>query len=167
MARLCPHGSVGYSKFQDDVQLMVDFSRIVSVVLGRPAMIATIYATSVPLPAGIDDEFLSAEVNHELVQPSGQPSKMEFFRATLQLYEVLADIISRFYGPRPDGQRTSGMDSENETLGPQDYASVLDLDRRLAGFWESLPEVLNYSQVEPDTHTHSAFVRQSNVLRAR
>ncbi|KAK2688920.1 hypothetical protein QWA68_012498 [Fusarium oxysporum] len=84
-----------------------DFIHPVFPILHRPSIATMLSATTfgrpvlhcrphtVPLPEPIDDEYLS-EVD-EGCQPEDSPSRITFFVYNMKLFEILDDILSKFY----------------------------------------------------------------------
>ncbi|KLU82126.1 hypothetical protein MAPG_01203 [Magnaporthiopsis poae ATCC 64411] len=72
--------------------IMLD--RAVSMILGRPPMVA--WKTGVPSPLPVDDEILSADPGSGSTPPSmppGRKSPVEFYVYTLQLAEILMSVL--------------------------------------------------------------------------
>ena len=76
---------------------ITDNFRILSMTFGRLPTTSRACATCVPFPTAIDDEHLSLDSSLIGHQPPGEPSKMAFFNATLQLHIILGDILTRLY----------------------------------------------------------------------
>ncbi|OKO97878.1 hypothetical protein PENSUB_9804 [Penicillium subrubescens] len=57
---------------------------------------------AVPLPITVDDEFISAASADEPTQPAERPSMMAFYAQTLELYEIMNDVLLSLYKPAPD-----------------------------------------------------------------
>jgi hypothetical protein len=89
----------------------------------------------VKLPSIIDDEYLS-----EGVQPSHIPSRMNLFVYSVQLFDIMEEILSEFYlhdarGPVPKEQR-------HEARYQCNLAKVLAINSKLDRFHDTIPEVL-------------------------
>ncbi|KAI9159141.1 Sorbicillinoid biosynthetic cluster transcription factor 2 [Paramyrothecium foliicola] len=129
--------------------------RVLSMTFGRPSMIAKWLQTPDGLPAMIDDEFLDTQTEPSAIRPDGGATVMAFFRKSLELYEIINDILIQLY------------------LDPKEFRSknfhhlgiVLSLDQRLVEWSESLPDHLKYSFAVPNETL--VFRRQRVVLRAR
>lgn len=118
-------------------------------------MIAKWLQTPHGLPSMIDDEFLDTQTEPSTVRPDRGPTVMAFFRKTLELFDIINDILIQLYLDPKDAR---GKDTHHLKL-------VLDLDGRLVAWVDSLPDYLKYSYSNPDEVF--AFRRQRVVLRAR
>lgn len=125
------------------------------MTFGRPSMIANWLQTSDGLPSMIDDEFLDTQTEPSVIRPDGGPTVMAFFRKTLELFDIINDILIQLY---LNPKEARGKDLHHLKL-------VLDLDERLVAWVDSLPEYLKYSYCISDEAF--AFRRQRVVLRAR
>lgn len=83
--------------------------RVISMAYGRPFMIPV--TRDLILPSSIDDELLTSAPQPPAVQPEEKPSQMAFFVHTLQLYEVMGDILTTVYsgGTRRSVGTTPGI----------------------------------------------------------
>jgi len=128
------------------------------MTFGRPAMISKSSAITVPLPAMIDDEFLSH-------QPADQPSMIAFFVKTLQLYDIINDLLLTLYMGRDDNGQKDQYDFYFGQTESGDIATVYQLDRALMIWGQTLPSHLRLSSLE--SSRNATFMRQAIVLRAR
>jgi hypothetical protein len=104
--------------------------RLLSMTFGRPSMIGR--STTVPIPALIDDEYLSDRI--EAKQPGGVNSRLGLFVSSCELFEILEEILDLFY--RDGG---NGAKQADELVTP-----VLDFNRRLDKYVEvSVPSCLD------------------------
>lgn len=120
----------------------------------------------IALPSALDDEVLATEAGVENTQPKDKPSKLEFFRHTLILYDILSDIMTHFYKSdsiRP-GKETPDRRERRQDVGQSD--AVIAFERRLNRFSRTLPACLTLSS-HAASETDLIFVRQSTVLRSR
>ncbi|KAE8372401.1 fungal-specific transcription factor domain-containing protein [Aspergillus bertholletiae] len=76
--------------------------RVISMTFGRPAMISKASCESVPLPATVDEEYISTASDIEVAQPADRPSVMAFYAKSLELYEIMNDILLSLYKPVPE-----------------------------------------------------------------
>ncbi|KAE8342668.1 hypothetical protein BDV24DRAFT_173673 [Aspergillus arachidicola] len=76
--------------------------RVISMTFGRPAMISKASCESVPLPATVDEEYIPTASGVEATQPADQPSVMAFYAKSLELYEIMNDILLSLYKPVPE-----------------------------------------------------------------
>ncbi|GMG35555.1 unnamed protein product [Aspergillus oryzae] len=72
------------------------------MTFGRPAMISKASCESVPLPATVDEEYIPTASGVEATQPADQPSVMAFYAKSLELYEIMNDILLSLYKPVPE-----------------------------------------------------------------
>lgn len=154
---------------------------------GRPFMIPV--HRDLQLPQIIDDELLSSYPNPPAGQPEDKPSHMAFFVYTLQLYEIMGDILITLYSggnkrslgenigpavidraqqsqsPRPDGDEKNRATKLN---------SIIRLEIALSTWEQSLPWFLRLyrdkerPRLNPSEYRNNRIlIRQSNVLRSR
>jgi hypothetical protein len=143
-------------------------SRILSMTLGQPLMIGRAISESVPLPACIDEAYLSSDPGREGVQPSNVPSNMEFFRLTLKLYNILEDILSTFYPSGVSDQLTYRKDyCISEETHYLDLNAILRIDKLLSEWMASIPPHLVSRPPVIDSDVDEGFLRQANVLKLR
>jgi hypothetical protein len=140
--------------------------RFLSMTYGRPAMIGKRSAAAVPLPAAIDEHYLSGDPNRRDSQPEDSPSILDFFIQTLGLYRILNEILLNVYAADPE---TGTNIDEWECFFPRRYDeqrsfSFLDLDRALTLWERGLPRHLTDTNYANSNETHS---RQAVVLRQR
>ncbi|KAJ6437464.1 sulfite oxidase [Purpureocillium lavendulum] len=135
---------------------------VLSMTFGRPSMIASCLPETVhvPAPSMIDDDYLDRGVEPQAIRPDGRPCIVAFFVKTIELYDIINDILLQLY------QSSSDVASKDTHL----LVAVLRFDDRLRKWAQSLPDHLQYSQPEKD---HSLlFERQrirppSSYLQAR
>lgn len=123
---------------------------------GRPFMIPV--SQHPALPQIIDDDLLSSE--KPAVQPEDKPSHMAFFVHTLQLYEIMGDILNTVYS---GGDRRSIAGTTPEQEGGLN--AVIRLQSALSSWERALPWFLKPSGLA--SISDNAIIRQNNVLRAR
>ncbi|KAL4899620.1 hypothetical protein BDW74DRAFT_189000 [Aspergillus multicolor] len=138
--------------------------RVISMTFGRPAMITKASARSVPLPVTVDEEYIASSSDTQMTQPANQPSIMSFYAKSLELYEILNDILLSLYKPTPD--EPDDVYGFIFTKDNNEHAlTIFELDRALNKWSRSLPPHL---RGEPAAGSNaSIFYRQSVVLRAR
>ena len=76
--------------------------RVISMTFGRPAMISKASSGAVPLPAAVDDEYIPSGSSKEVSQPPDRPSMMAFYAKSLELYEIMNDVLLSLYKPVSD-----------------------------------------------------------------
>ncbi|OJJ59166.1 hypothetical protein ASPSYDRAFT_89880 [Aspergillus sydowii CBS 593.65] len=139
--------------------------RVISMTFGRPAMISKASCGSVPLPATIDEEYIASASGPEVAQPADQPSIMAFYAKSLELYEILNDILLSLYKPVPEESPDDIYDFYFSRDTNEDELTIFELDRALTKWTRSLPPHL---RGEPASGPNNMiFYRQTVVLRAR
>lgn len=125
--------------------------RMVSMTFGRPLMVTQ--NVKVRLPLFVDDEFITDDG----IEPESdqKPSILAFYKQTLILYDILAEILKTFY----DAHGTTGtgfIDYDAADYGPNSYSSttspnpsdnfgvewlkkIIDIDNRLAQWKANIP----------------------------
>lgn len=135
------------------------------MTFGRPAMISKASCGSVPLPATIDEEYIASASGPEVAQPADQPSIMAFYAKSLELYEILNDILLSLYKPVPEESPDDIYDFYFSRDTNEDELTIFELDRALTKWTRSLPPHL---RGEPASGPNNMiFYRQTVVLRAR
>ena len=138
------------------------------MTLGRPLMISRTMANSVPLPASVDDEFLSSEPGIDNVQPLGVTFRSEFYLQTLKLYNILEAVLSTSYSSGLSENSASQEDALiNEGLGDLDCNAILRIDNLLREWHQNIPEHLAWRSAPISREVDELFLRQSNVLELR
>ena len=143
--------------------------RVTAMTFGRPTHISQEVAKMSPLPSAIDDEFLDDTGSKEGVQPTGQPSRLDFFIAYCELHIILGDILSFFYTSRTQpGHSTPDDQFPRENLaGDEHIDKLLQLERTLE-LWRG--KLKPHHQIDfgfQDQPTDQVFRRQAISLRAR
>ncbi|PWY68401.1 putative C6 transcription factor [Aspergillus heteromorphus CBS 117.55] len=139
--------------------------RVISMTFGRPAMISTAACASVPLPITVDEEYIPTVAGSEVTQPINQPSIIAFYAKSLELYEILNEILLSLYSPTieetPEDIYNFYFDKESN----KGEHTIFELDRALSKWSRSLPPHLRGEPCPGSEHT--VFYHQSVVLRAR
>ncbi|RAL05416.1 uncharacterized protein BO80DRAFT_397962 [Aspergillus ibericus CBS 121593] len=125
--------------------VMLDVS--VSMTHGRPSM--TSHLAPIPLPDASDAD-----------------APLHFYVATIELYRILDRVLSDVYnmwrGRSNEGVNTCTSWSEGS------FDPLLDLERQLQSFQDSLPLDLNWVTPEREHPVESAILaRQRNIIRSR
>jgi hypothetical protein len=135
------------------------------MTFGRPAMISKVSSGAVPLPARVDDEFIIPDSAAESSQPVEKPSMMAFYIKTLELYEIMNDVLLSLYKPVADDSADDIHDFYFNKAISEGERTIFDLDRALTRWTRSLPDHIRPgSSIGSDS---SIFFRQSIVLQAR
>ncbi|GES66788.1 C6 transcription factor [Aspergillus terreus] len=140
--------------------------RVISMTFGRPAMISKASCGSVPLPATIDEEYIPAASGVEATQPADRPSLMAFYAKSLELYEILNEILLSLYKPVPEESPEDIYDFYFNKESSEGEHTIFQLDRALTKWTKSLPPHLRGSYYAGGSG-NIVFYRQSVVLRAR
>lgn len=134
------------------------------MTFGRPAMVSRASSGAVPLPLTIDDELITTEPSQEPAQLARDPCMMTFYAKTLELYEIMNDVLLSLYNPVPEDSPTGahGFLFSGTSEGER---TIFDLDRSLTRWNHDLPPHLHRNpEIESENHV---FYRQGIVLRAR
>lgn len=135
------------------------------MTFGRPAMVSKVSSGAVPLPVRVDDEFIISNSTAELSQPEGKPSVMAFYIKTLELYEIMNDVLLSLYKPVVEDSPDDVHDFYFNNSVSEGERTVFDLDRSLNQWARNLP-----AHLCPGSSSRSdspIFFRQSVVLQAR
>ena len=135
------------------------------MTFGRPAMISKASSEAVPLPAAVDEEYILATDDAESAQPADRPSMMAFYAKSLELYEIMNDVLLSLYKPLPDEGADGIHDFFFNHANYEGERTIFDLDRSLTRWTLSLP--LHLRGASPLVTRNPIFCRQSIVLRAR
>ncbi|KAJ5818968.1 hypothetical protein N7474_004559 [Penicillium riverlandense] len=139
--------------------------RVISMTFGRPAMISKASSEAVPLPAAVDEEYILASDDAESAQPADRPSMMAFYAKSLELYEIMNDVLLSLYKPSPDEGAEGIHDFFFNHATHEGERTIFDLDRSLTRWTLSLPPHLKGASAL--VTRNPIFCRQSIVLRAR
>lgn len=138
---------------------------VISMTFGRPAMISKASCGSVPLPATVDEEYIPTASGAEAMQPADRPSVMAFYAKSLELYEILNDILLSLYKPIPEESPEDMYNFYFNKETSEGERTIFELDRALTRWTRSLPPHLR-GTTSPETE-NLVFYRQSVVIRAR
>lgn len=139
--------------------------RVISMTFGRPAMISRASSGAVPLPAAVDDEYIPAGSSREASQPSDRPSMMAFYSKSLELYEIMNDVLLSLYKPISDDHTEDIHDFLFDNVANEGERTIFELDRSLTRWTRSLP--FHLREESSAISANPIFCRQSIVLRAR
>jgi hypothetical protein len=120
---------------------------------------------SVPLPATVDEEYIASASGAEAIQPADRPSMMAFYAKSLELYEILNDVLLSLYKPIPEESPEDIYDFYFNREPSEGELTIFELDRALTKWTRSLPAHL---RGDPSPVADNIiFYRQCVVLRAR
>ncbi|KAH8427345.1 fungal specific transcription factor domain-containing protein [Aspergillus melleus] len=150
-----PCDTVGYREYTRRTwHGCVWLDRVLSATLGRPGMIPKWLFNSIPFPSMIDDEFFETQPEGSEKRPDGKPCILAFAGKAFELYQILDDILLEIY-------LTPNKEAGLETKLP----NVLEIDRRIHSWRQSLPNYLKFDSAANDDG--SIMHRQATVLRIR
>lgn len=141
------------------------------MTFGRPTMIRS-GSYDVPEPSIIDDQYLTAD-SHQVpgAQPSGVHSRMNLFVYSLRLFDIMDEILSKFYVFQGSKSESNLAKSFNP-WSVDDLASILTINAKLDDFRGSVPQI--FKDITSFALRTDAFapgqlhvVLQSKVLRSR
>lgn len=135
------------------------------MTFGRPAMISRVSSGAVPLPVIVDDEYIVAGDTSEPSQPADQPSMMGFYAKSLDLYEIMNDVLLSLYKPISDEHTDEAHDFYFNNVISEGERTIFDLDRSLTRWTRTLPPHLR-ADFSASTD-NQIFCRQRIVLHAR
>lgn len=107
------------------------------MTFGRPTMLSKSW--NVPVPLLIDDEYLRVEGDG--TQPPDIPSRLGLFVSSCRLFELLDEILSSFYAENSGTAIPKQLESESRSR--EMIVDVLNFNRRLDKFIDSIPEYLH------------------------
>ena len=154
----------------------IHMDRILAMTYGRPTMIKHLVAVHAPRPLCLDDENFPSDKTAELPAVD-TPQIMDFFIHSLDLFEILNEILEEFYDPR-SRQKPSSTDEHAiyfaASLSHGRGLSILDMDQKLSNWEQSLSEHLrNYGAAseiyaqEQGPSRKVVLARQAVILRQR
>lgn len=136
--------------------------RTLSMKLGRLPSTNAMEGIEVDLPASVDDQYLTDDcVNPR--QPSGRPSKVEFFIQTIKLASIMESVLKDLFHTG-DCNRGVQVGVSLSTNSLQIIEHTVSLDGKLLLWWQNVPSHLRET---PEIADGSDFQRQRNVLYIR
>lgn len=132
------------------------------MTFGRPSMISRTTAEKVPYPLIVDDAYLHDNPQIPVAQPAGTPSLMAFFVKSLELYDIVANSLSKLYSENDAYTQKSHGSQQSEML---DLTSVLHIDRSLMQWAQDLPPHL--SVFSDATASDPIIQRQAIICKIR
>ncbi|KAH7147108.1 fungal-specific transcription factor domain-containing protein [Dactylonectria estremocensis] len=135
----------------------VTLDRLMCTTFGRPAMLSHI--SLVPLPLMIDDEHLLED--GEGTQTEASPCRMGLFVYTVQLLDILNEVLHCFYAEASHAQATKDGSMP-------DLHEMLRLNSKLDQFLETLPNNLRLQTVSSNSDAPSgSALLQASILYCR
>lgn len=128
--------------------------------------------SQVVLPLAIDDEYLTKLPEAPGSQPDATPSLTECYCETIQLQDILGEVLAAMYYPAPNPSPSSLTSNGAKDF---DFHKLFAVDSLLKAWHRNLPSHLQASQYknsgEPPAHNLSKseviFRRQATVLEVR
>ncbi|KXT11592.1 hypothetical protein AC579_3123 [Pseudocercospora musae] len=147
------------SRCWNSLGLAIRMAQLLAMTFGRPSMLGT--TTDVPIPGAIDDEYLADRGVG--IQPANVPSRLGLFVSSCRLFELLEEVLERFYRDGPSQKQPNGTETPADIVGP-----VLDLNRRLDVFEQSVPGYLRvFDQGSINGRNEDHVQLQQQVLYCR
>ncbi|KAF2182323.1 hypothetical protein K469DRAFT_669687 [Zopfia rhizophila CBS 207.26] len=128
---------------------------VVSMTLGRPAMLY--HDTQVSLPTPGQDE----DMMHTELEESKKISSVAFYIETIKLFRILGRILSHIYNLN---------EPHSEQDGYGGFDRLIELDTQLTEFVDQLPKGLQWAQpdkVQPSISHKNVLLQQTHVLHVR
>ncbi|KAI8640257.1 fungal-specific transcription factor domain-containing protein [Parasitella parasitica] len=145
--------------------------RVISMAYGRPFMIPI--SRDLKLPQAIDDELLTVAPRPPALQPKTKPSQMAFLVHTIQLYEIMGEILLTLYsdGETFGGAMDTAFPSARSEIDGSNLAtslnSIIKLEMALSSWKQNLPPFLQHDQgsdsiflLEKDENEAKKLLRQ-------
>ena len=142
--------------------------RILSMIYGRPSMIGSQSAREVPLPLAEEQNVQAGFGRQRSLQPQ-RPPVLSFYIFSLKLYEILHDVLSNFYFHNSQsGQTTDQCHDKYFGNSPAGHPSILELERRLSRWQQSVPDHLRIETYGRNTVVDDTVsYRQAVILHQR
>lgn len=129
---------------------------VVSMTLGRPAMLLGSKARGLPRPLDSGEENLQPTTNDK-----STPSSIDFFAETVKLYRIVGRVLLNIYRINDEQDERSGTEEgRNEEM-------TLQLSNELSKFADGLPETLSWKHPKGNHTGADILERQSHVLHVR
>lgn len=161
----------------------IHMDRILAMVYGRPTVVKQAVATSAPRPLGLDEENFTTARTVDC-QPDNdvsavhEPQIVDFFVQSLDLFDILSEILEEFYELRPAMRPSSAPDEHEAYFGAGLHRgkslSIVEIDQKLCRWEKSLLPHLREYRAGPDIYAREncpsrqvVLVRQAVVLRQR
>lgn len=131
---------------------------IVSMTLGRPAMLNGTTARRLPGPTDAGEHLLVPGTIATKI------SSITFFTETVKLYRIVGRVLASVYAVDGDTQEKLGTEAEEDQRH-----TLLDLDRQLSQYIRELPKALAWLERSKDDvqADNGILARQSHVLHVR
>lgn len=140
---------------------------------GRPLIVhAAMPHSQLVLPLAVDDEYLTQLPGAPGAQPDGTPSLTECYCETVQLQDILGEVLATMYYPDPNPNPSSSTSNGAKDI---DFHKLFAIDSLLKAWHKNLPPHLQACRYrnsgEPPALSPSdnevVFRRQATVLEVR
>ncbi|KAL7908481.1 aldehyde dehydrogenase family domain-containing protein [Trichoderma velutinum] len=147
--------------------------RVLCLTYGRPLIVhAAMSQSHLVLPLAIDDEYLTRLPEAPGSQPDETPSLTECYIQTVQLQDILGDVLTALYYPDPNQNPGPSLGSGEKNI---DFHKLLAVDSLLTAWHKRLPPHLQASRYKNNGEPHAlnlserkvVFRRQATVLEVR
>lgn len=129
-------------------------------------MISKVSTEAVPLPILVDDEFLPKDgVSLDSIQTTQPASLLAFYAKTLELYEIMNDVLLSLYKPISDDSQDDIQDFYFSNNTAEGEHTIFQLDHSLTRWERGIPPHLRPGSAAGAGNP--IFFRQGIVLRAR
>jgi hypothetical protein len=124
------------------------------------------------LPLAVDDEYLTQLPEAPGAQPDGTPSLTECYCETVQLQDILGEVLATMYYSDPNPNPSSSTSSGVKNI---DFHKLFAIDSLLKAWHRSLPPHLQASRYKNSgelpalspSENKMVFRRQATVLEVR
>lgn len=135
--------------------------RTLSMKFGRPSSIQAAEVYDVPCPLAVDDQYIHNDSTTPR-QPANRPSEIAFFIHTIELSQVIDNILKDLYATNRKSLRLDAGVSE-ESRQYQFLSRAVLLDGQLRSWWKDVP-----AHLRPESEVDGQiFKRQRSVMRVR
>ncbi|KAL6692435.1 fungal-specific transcription factor domain-containing protein [Trichoderma pleuroticola] len=147
--------------------------RVLCLTYGRPLIVHTAMSQGqLVLPLAVDDEYLTRLPDAPGLQPDEKPSLTECYIQTVQLQDILGEVLTTLYHSDPYPSPSPSLSSGAKNI---DFHKLFAVDSLLTAWHKRLPSHLQASQYknsgEPPTLNLSdrevVYRRQATVLEVR
>ncbi|KAM0469872.1 hypothetical protein ACHAPX_010257 [Trichoderma viride] len=147
--------------------------RVLCLTYGRPLIVhAAMSRSQLVLPLAVDDEYLTQLPEAPGAQPDGTPSLTECYCETVQLQDILGEVLATMYYSDPNPNPSSSTSSGVKNI---DFHKLFAIDSLLKAWHRSLPPHLQASRYKNSgelpalspSENKMVFRRQATVLEVR
>lgn len=149
----------------------VIMDREISMMYGRPSMIDSQAAAAVPLPLLVEEGDYQPRHNEEDNIERSQGHIADFYKSSLELYNISYAILLEFRYSKPDRKLKKGPYTSEKISSPGTSISIINLQERLSNWERENPEHLRieqhsiYNDLRPVSTRRTVFLHQRYELR--